>query len=108
VLGFVLVTNPGAGLLALTLLAGSLLLVGGIVRIVAAFQPGTRTGLLIVNGVVTLLLGVLVLGRWPVSALWFLGTVLGVQLVLDGLTLAISGRVRPVEPASGSTAGAGA
>jgi membrane protein HdeD len=108
VLGFVLVTNPGAGLLALTLLAGSLLLVGGIVRIVAAFQPGTPRGLLLVNGVVTLLLGVLVLGRWPVSALWFLGTVLGVQLVLDGLTVAISGRVRPVEPASGPTAGAGA
>jgi membrane protein HdeD len=93
-LGFV--RNPGVGLLTLTLLAGSLLLVGGVVRIVAAFQPGAPRGLLLAGGVVTLLLGFMVLSRWPVSALWFLGTVLGVELILDGITTAISGRPRPV------------
>jgi membrane protein HdeD len=101
-LGFV--RNPGIGLLALTLLAGSLLLVGGIVRLVAAFQPGAPRGLLLLNGGVTLLLGFMVLNRWPVSALWFLGTVLGIELILDGITTAISGRPRPV-PADADRAG---
>jgi uncharacterized membrane protein HdeD (DUF308 family) len=93
-LGFV--RNPGVGLLTLTLLAGSLLLVGGIVRIVAAFQPGAPRALLLLSGGVTLLLGFMVLNQWPVSALWFLGTVLGIELILDGITTAISGRPRPV------------
>ena len=97
VLGVGFVRNPGASLLVLTLLAGSLLIVGGIVRLVAAFQPGAPKGILIVNGAATLLLGLLVFFQWPVSALWYLGMVLGVQLILDGLTTAISGRVRVVE-----------
>jgi membrane protein HdeD len=95
-LGLGFVRNPGVGLLTLTLLAGSLLLVGGVVRIVAAFQPGAPRGLLLLSGGVTLLLGFMVLNQWPVSALWFLGTILGIELILDGITTAISGRSRPV------------
>ena len=98
VLGIGFLRNPGAGLLVLTLLAGSLLIVGGISRVVAAFQPGAPRGALLVNGVLTLLLGLMVLNRWPVSALWFLGAILGVQLVLDGFTTALSGRIRVTRP----------
>jgi membrane protein HdeD len=98
ILGFGFVRNPGVGLLVLTLLAGSLLLVGGVVRLVAAFQPGAPRVLLLANGAITLLLGLMVLNRWPVSALWLLGTVLGVQLIVDGITTALVGRVRVVEP----------
>ncbi len=98
VLGVGFLRNPGAGLLVLTLLAGSLLIVGGIIRIVAAFQPGAPRAALVVNGVLTLLLGLMVLNRWPVSALWFLGTILGVQLILDGFTTALSGRIRVTRP----------
>ena len=103
-LGLGFVRNPGVGLLTLTLLAGSLLLVGGIVRLVAAFQPGAPRGLLLFSGTLTLLLGLLVLNRWPVSAVWFLGTVLGVELILDGITTAMSGRVRPVRTEAGVAA----
>lgn len=99
VLGAGFVRNPGASLLVLTLLAGSLLIVGGIVRLVAAFQPGAPKSLLIVNGTATLALGLMVFSQWPVSALWYLGMVLGVQLILDGLTTALSGRIRAVAPA---------
>lgn len=95
-LGFV--RNPGVGLLTLTLLAGSLLLVGGSVRIVAAFQPDAPRGLLLFSGGVTLILGLMVLSQWPVSALWFLGTMLGIELILDGITTAMTGRLRPVRP----------
>jgi uncharacterized membrane protein HdeD (DUF308 family) len=99
VLGLGFVRNPGVGLLALTLLAGSLLIVGGIVRLAAAFQPGAPRGVLLFSGGITLLLGLLVMFQWPVSALWYLGTILGLQLILDGLTTALTGRVRPVAAA---------
>lgn len=98
ILGLGFVRNPGAGLLVLTLLAGSLLLVGGVIRIVAAFQPRAPRTILLVNGLITLVFGVMVVNQLPTSALWLLGTILGVQLVLDGLTIAIVGRLRLVEP----------
>jgi uncharacterized membrane protein HdeD (DUF308 family) len=98
VLGVGFLRNPGVGLLVLTLLAGSLLTVGGIIRVVAAFQPGSPRAALLVNGVLTLILGLMVLNQWPVSALWFLGTILGIQLILDGFTTALSGRIRVARP----------
>lgn len=93
-LGFI--RNPGVGLATLTLLAGSLLMVGGILRIVTAFQPDAPRGLLLFSGALTSLIGVMVLSQWPFSALWFLGTVVGIELILDGITTAISGRMRAV------------
>jgi len=96
-----LIRNPGAGLLVLTLVAGSLLLAGGIVRIVAAFQPEAPRAVLLTNGIITLLLGILIVTQWPMSALWLLGTILGVQLIIDGITTALIGRLRPVRSASG-------
>ena len=94
ILGLGLVNNPGVGLLTLTLLAGSLLFVGGVLRIVLAFQPGMPRGVLLFSGGITLALSLLVLIGWPASALWFLGTVLGVELVIDGVTTALTGRLR--------------
>jgi uncharacterized membrane protein HdeD (DUF308 family) len=96
VLGFGFLRNPTAGLLTLTLLAGSMFLVGGIFRLFVAFQPGAPRGLLIFSGIVTIVLGLMVLFQFPYSAVWFLGVMLGVQLLVDGLTMAISGRVRVV------------
>ena len=100
VLGVGFLRNPEAGLLVLTLLAGSLLIVGGAIRMVAAFQPGAARAALLINGVVTLLLGFLVFSRWPISALWFLGAVLGAQLIVDGFTTALSGRIRITRPST--------
>lgn len=108
ILGLGFVRNPGAGLLMLTLLAGSLLLAGGIIRLIAAFQPGAPRFVLLLNGIITVVLGFMVISQWPESALWLLGTILGVQLLVDGLTTATVGRVRLVEPAPiGLTAPAG-
>lgn len=102
IVGIGFVRNPGIGMLVLTLLAGSLLLVAGLFRLVSAFQPGAPQGLLLFSGAVTLLLGLLVVMQWPVSALWWLGTVLGVQLILDGVTTVLLGRWRVVETAPGT------
>lgn len=103
-LGFAFVNNPGIGLLTLTLLAGSLLFVGGILRLVLAFQPGMPKGLLLFSGIITLALSLLILIGWPASALWFLGTVLGIELIIDGITMALSGRLRLSQATQADTA----
>ena len=38
----------------------------------------------VVSGVITLLLGLIILAHWPVSSLWTLGIFLGVDLVFAG------------------------
>ena len=70
-----------------TLMIGAALLTTGVMRIIAGVQmhEGSKA-LVIVAGVVTTLLGVLVLAGWPASSLVVLGTFLGIDLLIYGLT----------------------
>jgi uncharacterized membrane protein HdeD (DUF308 family) len=94
VTGIVFVRNPKLTLLTLSLVVGALLVAGGIVRIAQAVLERDQRLVLLLSGVVTLVVGVLILNRWPESALWLLGTLLGVQIVVDGLLLMVFGRLR--------------
>lgn len=94
VTGVVFVRNPGVTLLALSLVTGALLIAGGIIRIVLAVQEAEQRLVLLISGVASVVLGLMILNRWPESALWLLGTVLGVQILIDGLLLMLLGRPR--------------
>jgi len=58
----------------------------GIVRIVLAFQmkEGTPWIWVAVSGVITTLLGAMILAKWPVSSLFTLGIFLGMDLLFAG------------------------
>jgi len=88
VIGVVILRNPTASVVTLTLLAGTLFLVGGIIRLVAAFQVDQHRGIMIFSGAVSLVLGLIVL---------FNLFLIGVQALVDGLTLLILGRWRVVD-----------
>jgi uncharacterized membrane protein HdeD (DUF308 family) len=45
---------------------------------------GTPWGWVVASGVITLLLGIIILAHWPVSAVYTLGIFLGVDLVFAG------------------------
>jgi membrane protein HdeD len=96
VAGLVFVRNPGGALLALSLAIGAVMLVNGITRLVAAVQHPEARWVLVASGTLSLILGLLILNRWPASALWLIGTLLGIQLIVDGITLVLGGRPRPV------------
>ncbi len=69
--GFVFLFWPGASLIAITQVAGALLIVGGIFDFVAYSQDrkyGTQTGWAIVNGICCILLGLMFLVHPIVSA----------------------------------------
>jgi uncharacterized membrane protein HdeD (DUF308 family) len=95
VAGLVLIRNPGVTLLAISLAIGALMLVNGVFHLVAAVQQRQGRAAMVFSGVLSLLLGLLVFTRWPSSALWLIGTLLGVQLLIEGMTLIIVGRPRP-------------
>ncbi|MFK5635686.1 MULTISPECIES: HdeD family acid-resistance protein [unclassified Ornithinimicrobium] len=94
VLGVFILRNPLVGAVALTLLAGSLFLASGLTRIFASAQFTQGRWLLIASGVVSVLLGLWVLFNIGTATLTLLGTLLGVQTLLEGLTLLAVGRLR--------------
>jgi uncharacterized membrane protein HdeD (DUF308 family) len=84
--GIIAFANPVLAAVVLTLMLGAALVASGIVRIILAFgmKGGTPWIWVAVSGVITLLLGLLILARWPVSSLYVLGIFLGVDLILAG------------------------
>ncbi len=104
VVGFLMISNPGATAVALTLIISLLLMFAGVFRIVIAIAVRfPNWGWVLLNGVVTLLLGVCIWSQWPLSGLWVIGLFVGIELILNGWSLVMLGLVAknlPEEPAS--------
>lgn len=79
--------NPALAAVVLTFVLGIALVVSGIVRIVLAFavRPEQPWLWILLSGLVTLVLGIIILARWPVSSVYVLGLFLGVDLVIAGI-----------------------
>jgi uncharacterized membrane protein HdeD (DUF308 family) len=86
--GGYLIARPVAGVASLTLLLASLFLLEGIFNIVLFFRaPSTlRSSWMLLDGIVTLLLGLLIYLQWPSSSAWAIGTLVGVSLIFSGVT----------------------
>jgi uncharacterized membrane protein HdeD (DUF308 family) len=84
--GFVTFENPLLAAALLTLILGASLAASGIMRIILAFSMKQETPWIwvLLSGVITLLLGLLILAHWPVSSLYTLGLFLGIDLVMAG------------------------
>ena len=94
--GVILAFFPISGVAALTMVLGVFLFAYGVVDIVGAFQmqPAHR-GWFLFDGIVSLLLGILILARWPSSSLWAIGTLVGVAVLMGGISrIMIAGQVR--------------
>jgi uncharacterized membrane protein HdeD (DUF308 family) len=92
VVGMVFLRHPGSTLVAFSLAIGAVLLISGVTRLIAAVQHREARGALVVSGVLSLVLGLLIFAEWPSSTLWLVGTLLGIQLIIDGLALIFVGR----------------
>ena len=85
VVGLLIIANPGASALALTLLMAAFFMVGGVFRIVTAIRshfPGR--GWALFNGIINIVLGVLIWAQWPASAFWVIGLFIGIDLIFTG------------------------
>jgi uncharacterized membrane protein HdeD (DUF308 family) len=100
-LGAILIEHPGVGMLAATLLLAVFLVASGLVRIIMAFSqrfPGW--GWTVFGGVISLILGVMIWRQLPVSAVWVIGTFVGIDLLCNGwswIMLALGLRNLPAE-----------
>jgi len=104
--GGYLLVRPAVGVASLTLLLASLFLLEGIFNIVLFFRaPSTlRSSWMLLDGIVTLLLGLLIYLQWPSSSAWAIGTLVGVSLIFSGVTrVMVSLAVRRAASSSASS-----
>ena len=90
---------PAESIAVLTLFTAAFFIVAGVFRIVAAiFERFPQWGWVLLNGVVTLVAGLIIYDTFPVSALWLIGLLLGLDLLFNGwswIMLAIFLRSQP-------------
>jgi uncharacterized membrane protein HdeD (DUF308 family) len=86
-IGAVLILYPTTGALALAVLIAILLIAEGALRTVfgALVRPLPGWSWLVVAGLLSIVVGVILLIGWPVTALWLTGLLLGVNLLMTGI-----------------------
>ncbi len=76
--------NPLLAAVLLTFLLGIALVVSGGMRLILAFSMKESVPWIWVVGAITLILGLVILARWPISSVYVLGLFLGIDLVIAG------------------------
>jgi uncharacterized membrane protein HdeD (DUF308 family) len=87
--GILFLTHPFSGSLALTILLAFFFLIHGGFKIPFAlawrYRPGW--GWILTSGIISVMLGIIVMIGLPGTALWTIGLILGIDLIFTGVTL---------------------
>jgi len=86
--GLYCLTHPFLAIGTLTVLLAAVITAGGMLEIVSYFRlksEGTSLWVLF-NGFVGLVLGMMILMHWPSSSVWAIGILVGVHLLMTGMT----------------------
>ena len=86
VAGFIMVFRPVISAEVLTLFMALFFLIGGLFQLIGSIWIGLPGwGWSAADGVITVILGLMVLAQWPASGLWVIGLLLGIDLIFYGL-----------------------
>ncbi len=85
--GVYLIWRPLLGVASLTLLLASLFLIEGVLDIVlyVKMRPIHGSIWVLIDGMVTLALGLLIYMQWPSSSAWAIGTLVGISMIISGV-----------------------
>jgi len=86
--GVYLVAHPALGVASLALVLASLFLIEGILNVALFFKVRSVQGSswFLIDGIITLLLGLMIYMQWPSSSAWAIGTLIGVSMIVSGVT----------------------
>jgi uncharacterized membrane protein HdeD (DUF308 family) len=103
VVGIMIVDQPEEAAIQLTLIIAIFLVISGLFRIVFSISERfTGWGWVLLNGAVSLFLGILIYKQWPSSGLWVIGLFIGIDLIFNGwswIMLALGLRLVPKQAA---------
>lgn len=87
-LGGYLLFHPLLGVASLTLLLAILFLVEGVLDLILWWKTRSAEGSfwILVDALVTLLLGGMIYVHWPSSSVWAIGTLVGVSMIFSGVS----------------------
>jgi uncharacterized membrane protein HdeD (DUF308 family) len=85
--GAYLLVHPVLAVATLTLVLASLFVLEGILDIVlyVKMRPIHGSSWMLVDGIVSLLLGAMIYMQWPSSSGWAIGTLVGISLIFSGV-----------------------
>ncbi len=86
--GVYLILHPVLAVASLTLVLASLFLIEGVLDIVLFVKMRSVGGStwVLLDGIITLLLGLMIYMQWPSSSAWAIGTLVGVSMIISGVT----------------------
>ncbi len=86
-IGVYLLFHPLLGIASLTLVLAALFLVEGIFDIILFFKMRSLRGAtwVLVDGIISLILGLFIYLQWPSSSFWALGILVGVSMIVSGI-----------------------
>jgi uncharacterized membrane protein HdeD (DUF308 family) len=97
IVGILFLRNPAESLVTLTLLLIVLFMVEGISKVIFALtiRPLANWGWVLASGIVGILLAFYLWANIPITAVWLIGVLLGIELICEGIALGLlSWRVR--------------
>jgi uncharacterized membrane protein HdeD (DUF308 family) len=90
VVGIFLLEDPLQAAKVLTLIMAASFLAGGALRIVTALAMRFASWQwVLLNGAINVVLGIMILNRWPYDALWVIGLFVGIDLLFHGWSCVI-------------------
>jgi len=85
VVGVIIITRPLISAEVMTVFIATFLLIGGLFQLISALAVhASGWGWHVADGLITAILGVLVLAQWPASGLWVIGLFVGIDLIFYG------------------------
>jgi len=108
--GIATMENPVLATTILTLVLGFSLIAIGAIRIGVAFQNKdvNQWALMVLSGVLTILIGLMIVLQWPWSSLWAIGLFVSVDLIMSGanfIAIALAAKVEGEKAPAGGVAG---
>jgi uncharacterized membrane protein HdeD (DUF308 family) len=86
--GVYFLTHTVMGPATLTLILAGIILAEGVIEVISYFRLRGEgaSGWLLLNGIITLFLGGLIWFHWPSSTVWAIGILVGVNLLMTGIS----------------------
>jgi uncharacterized membrane protein HdeD (DUF308 family) len=85
--GWYLMAHPASAAIALTLVLAWYFILSGLFRLIGVvLERPEHWGWVVASGLVSIVLGILLLAHWPITGLFAIGLFIGIDLVIYGLS----------------------
>lgn len=99
IVGIILLANPIAGALTLTMILAIFFMIEGIAKILVSLnkRPLPSWGWILVSGIISICLALIILSGWPQTGIWAIGLIVGINMIFFGWSLIVFGLAAPTK-----------